>query len=87
LYELHSKIGSDNEDCALLFFPIKNKTLQFKSLVSNLNKIERESNVRILILTPLTQRKEKKYPFLGFYLSSKSKFSPNTFESIKNLLI
>ncbi len=87
LSELHSKIGTDNESCALLFFPVKNKVLEFQFLVSSLNKIEREFNVRILILTPLTQRNKKKYPFLGFYLSSKSKFSADIFESIKNLLI
>lgn len=87
LSELHSKIGVNNENCALLFFPVKNRTLQFQFLVANLNKIERESNVRILILTPLTQRNGKQYPFLGFYLSSKIKLSTSIFESIKNSLI
>ncbi len=83
LYELHNKIGIENEDCALLFLPIKAKSLQFKSLISNLNKIGEEYNARILLLTPITGTNKKKMPFAIFYISSKDTFP---LDSIKKLI-
>lgn len=87
LYDLNKKIGTDTDDCALLFFPVKSKDLKFKALVSDLVKVEKEYKCRIIIVTPLTMQNGNNYPFLGFYVSSKSKFPTKINDSIRKLLL
>lgn len=86
LYELHKKIGHENEDYALFFFPVKNKNLTFKILTTGLSKIKTEFKTDLLLLTPLTNANAQKNPFLVFYVRNQKQLPLIIMDAIKKLL-
>lgn len=86
LYDLNEKIGTKQNDYALIFLPIKTKKPQFKSVISDLSKIEKEYSAKILLLTPLSDANNKSYPFAVFYISTQKDFPMKIIESIKKVI-
>jgi ATP-grasp domain len=81
LYDLNEKIGTKKEDCALIFLPIKAKSLQFKSVILNLSKLEKEFSARVLL-----SAEKKLNPFAVFYISTQADFPIKIIDSIKKVI-
>jgi len=86
LYDLNEKIGTKQNDYALIFLPIKTKTPQYKSVISNLGKIEKEFSAKVLLLTPLSDANNKTFPFAIFYINTQKDFPMKIIESIKKVI-
>jgi hypothetical protein len=87
LLEIHKKIGMENEEYALCFLPIRNKSIDFKTIIQGLSIIQSNYKVKILVITPLNSSSLKKNQFLGFYISSEDFFPIEVVNSIGKLLL